>query len=105
MTRAEKLEALVGRANENTSDHEWQWPVWHVKHGDCAWAKSKNAVYILLFDHDFARALFGDVFPAGTYESNSALPWPIKYWQYQLQQAVISKDSITYFYEQVFKDA
>jgi len=101
MTQAEKLEALVQRA----IDGGWE-------NGDAATVKTyskliriANPVVIrgIIFNHDFARALFADwpqvmkdAVPSGV---SSVTDKPA--WQYHLQQVVISKDPIEYMYKTV----
>lgn len=58
----------------------------------------------IIFNHDFAKALWGDEedgteFVEGIFEEQ-----PKHRWKYYLQQAVISPDSVDYLYKAVFND-
>lgn len=99
MTQADKLEALVQRARSNGWDMaayaDWAQGATHLVHGT-NW-------YALTFNHDFARALFGekpeyemDLYSPDNYQLN------LNCWEWHLQQAVISDDPIDYMYSVVF---
>lgn len=131
MSDAEKLEALVRKAVEGGWD-SYGWPDWAVwgedtimfydksqEHDHTKMVQHGNELELstIIFNHDFARALFGndhvdcdcshececqcaicrngwDVLPLGELHS----------WQHHLQQAVISPDPIDYMYKAVFGD-
>lgn len=125
MTQAEKLEALVRRAFENS----WEGfghcrgavlPWYIVSAGQMPTPKvveswvPKNTLLIaglddyyfvwerVLFDREgVARALFGD---GPYYKLNDPKRTVRKLWEHELQQAVISKDPIGYMYKAVFGD-
>lgn len=56
----------------------------------------KSYAYAIIFNHEFARALWGDDFPQGVYQTSAPLPYPPAYWQYCLQKMAIAKDPIEY---------
>jgi len=126
MTKADKLKKIIEYAVERGYD----------KHLGSAWIKwikdepppSHNNYYILLFDHDFAKAVFGEGMnidytkpcphcggklkisnPTG---KCSHIHYPEACdvcsayyidWADHLQQAVISKDPINYYYQYIKK--
>ena len=113
MTQTEKLQALLNEAvkkgyklpfgqmctvETTVSDLE----IW-VRFYDDNYVKSVNYQRIL-FNHDFARALFGDGFASFKFqqvdrkEPNYIF---LKEWQGRLQQAVISDNPIDYMYQQL----
>lgn len=111
MTNAQKLEALVRRAVENgwepndrvhTADDFLK-----VKRSEWRYAGMKQIIPWLIFNHDFARALFGETKPL---ENGEYPPEVVLYkgkpvwhpWSRHLQQAVISEDPIDYMYQAVF---
>lgn len=124
MTQAGKLEALVQRAIDRGWEFDnldkWTWGA--IKKTDTV---MNNWYYFLitydgkeqfidaeriLYDHDFAKALWGDV-PNDWREANMICypahrsfekPEAVPLWQYHLQQAVISEDPIGYMYKEVF---
>lgn len=116
MSDALKLEALVRRATENG----WEGRRFFVgsspenqaaNHYEIWTHYSKND---FLFNHDFARALFGDEpSPYGKVwqriEPGKGVEYAVQNgyvpaWQYHLQQAVISEDPIGYMYKAVFDE-
>lgn len=52
--------------------------------------------YSFYYDHDFAKAFFGDVWTDEEMESNKFPTIDLEPWQYHLQQMVISQDPIQY---------
>jgi len=123
ITQSQKLEALVQRAIDGgwqrLANKRWEvigrdfgygqesWvieklenvePIWEDYYHDKEWA---------IFNHDFARALFGkgiinnskEVLRQG--DIIEYKDWPAA-WQHHLQQAVVSDDPISYMYEAVF---
>lgn len=119
MTQAEKLEALVRKA----AGQSWVYPgkeigldldrdmrfsdnrmIWT---GDDWWSWQE-----IIFNHGFARALFGDgpncaycgfgphmMHPRPCIEGSNIWPY---LWEHHLQQAVVSDDPIDYMYKAVF---
>lgn len=70
----------------------------------------------LLFNHSFAKALFGeetitvarakrDVKPGFVTTDDVYEPYPIECFKYHLQQAVIAESAIDYMYQAAFGDA
>lgn len=73
--------------------------------GDGKWAEWKPQINTLIFNHDFARALFGEHTETMMVQNNTLNVHQVidmDGWRYHLQQAVVSKDPIDYMYEQVF---
>lgn len=121
MTQAEKLDALVLKAQNQGFDFAKSHPLF----GEYKGVFSKNTTLMsvdengerwyspwpgLLFNHDFARALFGEetiLLPKTTYfldgRKDETDVWMVAM-DYRLQQAVISNDPIDYMYEAVFGD-
>lgn len=56
-----------------------------------------DIVYAIIFNHDFAKALWG-----GEIQVVPADPYTRVNWKYHLQQMVIADDPIDYAYEAVF---
>lgn len=129
MTDSEKLEALFDEAVKRGWDGRGCGFKWIVedRRAILEWALFWDGVYAAtLFNHDFARALFGGVevpneeeidqnhsrlglFSAegGGYEGYGDyvyLNFEGESWQYYLQQAVISDDPIGYMYGVVFDE-
>lgn len=109
LTWSNKLEALIKQAMDNSwfdeplSSSKWEIDVENkavtVHAPDRDWYLS---VTDLIFNHDFARALFGECTDwheplIGEYRV------PQNGMEHHLQQAVISKDPIDYMYNVVFK--
>ncbi len=102
MTDAEKLEPLLRRAGimpsmpYNASD----WPIKEY----AEYAVRNGVEAAILYNHDFARALFGeeerDDCPACGYDAFYCAP----IWQWHLSRAVVSDNPIDYIYEAVFGD-
>lgn len=136
MTQAEKLEALVRRAIENgwrPSSLEFKLSEVRTRfpfHGLLVGFKTKQAsatifgynwepieipVSELIFNHEFARALFGeeqryclnpDCFQEKSHPNGSCdigYGFDLHAFEFHLQQAVISKDPIGYMYGAVFE--
>jgi hypothetical protein len=128
MTQAEKLEALVAHAFERGYVEWW---VHHVANPDLTgwieddiyfWTYNKGEfagqpieddvpVYSVIFNKDFARALFGEHDIA--VESGENIPLngkrlsllqKVPACDYHRQQAVISDNPIDYYYRKVFGD-
>jgi hypothetical protein len=123
MTTAEKLEALVQRGFDRGWEFDnldkWTWGA--IKKTDTV---MNNWYYFLithdgkeqfidaeriLYDHGFARALFGEELYCtdcrdfvGGKDEGPAKHTVLPYYQFNLQQAVISKDPIGYMYGVVF---
>lgn len=129
LTQSQKLEKLIQKAinggwNLHTDELKlWDSSRWLPK--DRAFNIADAAIHThclkeVIFNHDFAKALFGEekkVSPAeasmlgystgGKFDrgSNSAFQVIInKGWKAHLQQAVISEDPISYMYKVVFSD-
>lgn len=127
MTQSEKLQALIQKAIENGFSFAVLGQVGDVYcgvDGTASWAiiKLKDIheeiwrvpSQVLIFNHDFARALFGNgpncaycAAPPHNMHSSNCIEgsniWPYL-WEYQLQKAVISSSSIDYLYKAVFND-
>jgi hypothetical protein len=118
MTQAEKLKALARKAVENGWDgvaDSTPGALVFFQIGEIdILARSEEQI---IFNHGFARALFGEEYidiKSGANNKDKVVPAPqgmsdeelkVYYWktfEYHLQQAVISKDPVQYFYEQVF---
>lgn len=73
-------------------------------HGPSSATHSSLEPFTLIFDHDFARALWGEGYKTdedGTPESPE-LGWLIDHiWQHHLQQMVIADDPIAYLGEHI----
>jgi hypothetical protein len=101
-SQEEKLRALIEKAIDggwNLWGHKsWQFVELYGVIVGIRFPDDETALNVrtteLIFDHDFARALFG--------EDNNPDEWPEFWWQRQLQMAVIDKDPIDYLYEEVF---
>lgn len=102
-TQAEKLEALIRRANNNGyTSYPSSWAEYE------AWDIDKPYT-TFIFNHDFARALFGEKPEYGIkrygptpntitrQDAGEFVPW-----QFHLQQAVISDNPVDYMYKVVF---
>lgn len=117
MTQAEKLEALVRRAVDRDLDLRQLY--FDLTEGGLISSVEDFMIWLregannsdrlnIIFNHDFARALFGDdmaMFAAEDIKKDElgkvnmpGLTWA----EYHLQQAVISEDPIDYFYKVVF---
>lgn len=148
MTQAEKLEALIQKAVDGGWKPGWSTDILNFKLQSSLvteeitlswnyrpeWAKDDNnycytvSLASIIFDHDFARALFPEdiTYVHSGYEryakgrdvqswlgpakeaikDDDFMTGAISYTtsQYHLQQAVISKDPIGYMYKEVFGD-
>jgi len=106
MTQAEKLEALVRKA----VDGGWQQGI-GVKYSRTNGGTDRVTGLVdgleyeptRIFNHDFARALFGENRVADRKDSLGN-PVLIRGMQWHLQHAVISDNPIDYMYEAVFGD-
>lgn len=108
MTQAQKLEALMQKAKQNG----WsQWDAWEVEEDAKGYLKCVQLPYNaaveyvfdlerIIFNKDFARALFGGTIQYCGCPDCEGGDTPA--WQYHLQQAVISDNPIDHYYEQVF---
>jgi len=121
MTQSEKLEALVRKAIDggwqdlthtmewDTADQQWRYDAiggeeWH----------SQIDLNTVIFNHDFAKALFGDniseavdsAFMSASFSSELDIDQAglVTIWQYRLQQAVIAEDPVGYMYGVVFDE-
>lgn len=107
MTDAQKLEALVRRAVENKwkDDYIWEGRDIHFLLDRTDEFETTYGGFIgLIFNHDFARALFGEllVCPMTGYHTCDGKCKPK--FENELQQAVISEDPIDYMHKAVFGD-
>lgn len=126
MSDAEKLEALVRRATDSGWKSPWEeyhYPLVYTESG--VWPHSDSEYFTsikdIIFNHDFARALFGDdpiyvvqarKFYRGTRindrqsESNEDKDFSYSVSMtedlWHVQQAAISEDRIGYMYKAVF---
>lgn len=113
MTDARKLEALIQRAIEGG----WDVPIGakfvrlvppfedYIEFTSEHQKEYHESVYAVLFQHSFARALFGeDQLFREEHEDDPDIPFVFLglRWQYHIQQAVISPNPIAYMYEAVF---
>lgn len=112
MTDAQKLEALIQRAIEG----KYYNPAFmdvddKLLPKTFAYTIEQEGYYGLIFNHKFAKALFGEIDNQNAnlscYSAHRAYDEPeiICYWQFHLQQAVISDNPIDYMYQAVFGDA
>lgn len=113
MTQAEKLEALVRKAFDNRWRDGQLEPIvdpiieigrpirlWQIAATDLI--PIDLGVSAIIFDHDFAKALFGEQ-PVPVQVGSSVILDPLKPgWMGRLQEAVIADDPIDYMYEAVF---
>lgn len=121
MTQAKKLEALVRKAVANGLQYAPRTKLVGISN-DVDWILEGDTIYFqpsvyvdlkeLLFNHDFARALFGngkiEVY-GGLWTKGMPKPTTIELHQvdaylHHLQQAVVSDDPIGYMYKEVFGD-
>lgn len=102
MTQAEKLEALVRRAVDSG---------WHERGTDVEnivrealheCYEPEFSVIDIIFNHDFARALFGDETVYIPYGHERGEYHELPRFKHELQQAVINEDPIGYMYGEVF---
>jgi hypothetical protein len=133
VTQSEKLEALITRAIAN--DFQVEGDLKHIRPSlddellvtfTYRNRDFTNSAYFFLFNHDFAKALFGEEkylfgdiitedtnpFDRGIWFTQAKIKElkPISYnwdielesWQYHLQQAVIADNPIDYMYDEVF---
>lgn len=99
MTQAEKLETLVRRAVENDfKPRFFSWVPEDEKALVSYWLK-RDQYMSVIFNHDFARALFGkDMLNS----KGEVVPNAPGTWYPALMEAVISDNPIDYMYEAVF---
>jgi hypothetical protein len=84
MSNAEIIDRAIGTANANG----WK--------GSAVYPEVYESPEQLIFNHDFARALWGKEAPNHYCQVNG-----IDMWQYHLQQMVIANDPISYLDEHV----
>lgn len=117
MTDAQKLQALIRKASWFKATDSWNVEVindrlfvgteteWHTDE-DFGLAKHMYSWQEIIFDKDFARALFDnskyECCDYSTCEGNREVP--LQWWQHKLQQAVISDNPIDYMYKEVFSN-
>lgn len=119
MTQAEKLEALVRKAIDGGWRYLFQGSRTDIHYYDGhisvitdSFAITYYDAATIIFNHDFARALFGD--KEGQYwypecetvapnneSKQTELCWQ-ESWRYHLQMMVLSEDPIGYMYKEVF---
>jgi hypothetical protein len=123
MSQKDKLQALIQRAIDNG----FSWDNYIKAMGYyldttpsslfgqyLGFVVPKEIVYVLIFNHDLAKALFGNgpncaycsepphnVHPSSCPEGNNIWPY---LWEYQLQQAVLANNPIDYMYEVIFHE-
>lgn len=116
LSTAEKLEALMlhaQKAGYHYGDEHMSMltgytkprPVGSIQFYDGKLSDVMHVPYqAILFNHDFARALFGEE-EDGTELLNGVYgEQPKRRMHYHLQQAVISDDPVSYMYKEVFGD-
>ena len=101
MTQEAKLKKIIERAKENDWDNskhlEWRVSKKGVAYtGDLATEGMVHFSPVFLFDKSFAKAIWGECTHEGAEFEKEMLG---EEWQHHLQQAVISKNPIDYFYE------
>lgn len=116
MTDKQKLEVLVRKAVEGgyclweigrdwTTENEITFHMRYINEQDGGVFGLSAACYAILFDHDFARALFGtEPCGEGLVEMDDRM-YDKPLFQYHLQQAVIAPNPIDYLYKAVFKES
>lgn len=116
---AKKLEALVRKARTIPGEYTDKFKalekitVSNAVLDYCFYALETNLWHFIIFNHDFARALFGDVkieVYGGLWTKDMPKPTTIELHQvdaylHHLQQAVISEDPIGYMYNEAIGDA
>ncbi len=106
----EMLKTIIERAVEGGFDDDtvkFVFDVWGIEHVMTNDFELSPKYYQILFNHDFAKAFFGEENYNGEeytmFDHNHRfigyIGRDIKEWQYHLQQAVLSEDPITYYYE------
>lgn len=114
MTQAEKLSKLIQKAIDGGWEpEEWVQGPQHLTQS----LMQMDKVNTVIFNHGFAKALWGDNVYYTTYRDmfgstvSKDDPKAIKghanglpKWQYRLQQMVIADDPIDYMYKAVFND-
>jgi hypothetical protein len=100
-TKEQKLKAIIEKGIKGGYKYEYPYEPKVLQYN--------NYYYIVIFDHDFAKAIWGEeegIFdcPYGCEDSDEdqedfRMEVEIPKWQYHLQQAVISKDPIQYYYD------
>ena len=93
MTKEDKLEKIIEKAEEGGFEKR-------------EWGKEDIVIPIvllnnLLFNHDFAKAIWGKEIQAVKMSKHVEQKQPVYMlnWEYHLQRAVISENPINYFYE------
>lgn len=102
MTELEILTKAIEKAHKNG----W---MWHYKENNqfdlsCEWIAnyqmvSKNGAYAMIYDHDFAKAFWG--------EEETPINWKSgknKMWQIQLQKMVLMEEPIKYLERFLLKE-
>lgn len=117
MTRADKIRALVQKAIDGGWDaHGWpNWAIWGEdtiifydktqEEDDTKWVRRGNELELntVIFNHDFARALFGDGETKDHYGGEVEFyDFGGKDFRYHLMIAAISDNSIDYMHKAVF---
>lgn len=113
MTQSEKLKALIERAILKGWNVEGEFEHIRPTLDDelIVTFSYRNRGFVhsvtsIIFNHDFARALFGkqidpDIFPPSSIGLNQA--YRNSGWQHHLQQAVIADSPIDYMYKEVLE--
>lgn len=100
MTNQEILTKAIQKAVANGWQGSPNYNItWSAK--DNAWVLPDTNYYSIIFNHDFAKALWGEEmiwwgFPDTTHKKYELLTW-----QYHLQQMVIADDPIKYLGEHI----
>ncbi|SRR6266496_112978 len=109
MTQAEKLEALVRKATKGGWDDvlldSWEYNPWNHELNEETYEQyDPRPIYSFLFNHDFARALFGAKMVRHLEVDEDGNTWQFSTlaYQYHPMQAVIADDPIEYLYRAVF---
>ena|SRR5687768_10370284 len=104
MTNNDKLKALIDKAIEGG---------WHdvgtfYRDGQMTTYVDQNTAYALIFNHNFAKALFGEpvtIHPTDTSHGvllNGVFEMTTLGWKDHLKRAVVSEDPISYMYGVVY---
>lgn len=107
MSDAQKLQALMTRAIEGGWDDVLlNLEVWspHLRKlvTESYEQFDERPIDAFLFNHDFAKALFGDTWTSENCQEVSYEEMDYKPWQHHIQRAVIADDPIDYMYGAVF---
>lgn len=88
------LEKAINRAIDGGWKNDYDWRVFN---GDLANLDHDHVPEVqLLFNHDFAKALWGDKELSPYYGDMEAVTAPDLLWEWHLQQMVIADDPIKY---------